>query len=144
MQLIRRAQISDAAELAMCIDAAYSRAILQGIELPAVSEGIEQDIHDHLVWVATNNDRIVGGIVVSLNTDHAHLVNIAVHPGEAGKGIAKSLIQTAVAEVRQQNLGRIDLATHVDMPGNVALYTHLGWVETGRSETKVYMSRDIG
>lgn len=136
--------MSDAIEFAACIDAAYSEARLQGIELPAVSEGIKQDIHDHLVWVAAKCDRIVGGIVVSLNTDHAHLVNIAVHPGEAGKGIAKSLIDTAVAEVRQQNIGRIDLATHVDMPGNVALYAHLGWVETDRSETKVYMSRDIG
>lgn len=141
--MIRRAQLSDVPELVACVDAAYAPAIQQGIELPPVSEGLDQDIRDHFVWVSVNSDRIVGMIVVAVQADHARLVNIAVHPDAGGKGIARSLIETALAEIRRLNVGRIDLATHVDLPGNVGLYAHLGWVETGRLDTKVHMSRDI-
>jgi ribosomal protein S18 acetylase RimI-like enzyme len=143
MKLVRRAQISDVAELVACVDAAYLSAKQLGIKLPPVSEGLDQDILDHLVWVAPDEHRIVGMIVVSVSGNQAHLMNIAVHPDAAGQGVAKSLIKTAFAELRRLSVARIDLATHVEMPDNVALYAHLGWVETGRSETKVYMSRDI-
>ncbi len=135
--------MSDVPELVACVDAAYLQARQQGIDLPPVSEGLDQDIRDHLVWVSVISDRIVGMIVIAVKADHAHLMNIAVHPSEGGKGIAKSLIETAVTELQSLKVGRIDLATHVDMPGNVGLYTYLGWVETGRSDTKVHMSRDI-
>ena len=141
--MIRRAQMSDVPELVACVDAAYAPAKQQGIKLPPVSDGIDQDIRDHLVWVCADNNGIVGMIVVAVKDDLAHLVNIAVHPDAGGKGVARALIDTALTTLRRQNIRRIDLATHVDMAANVALYTHLGWIETGRSETKVLMSRDI-
>lgn len=141
--MIRRAQISDVAELVACVDDAYSLARNRGVELPPVSEGLDQDIRDHLVWVSVNGDQIVGAIVVSVTPGHAHLMNIAVRPEASGHGLAKALIQTALEELRRLNVARFDLATHVEMPENVSLYTHLGWVETDRSATKVHMSREI-
>ena len=35
-------------------------------DLPAVSEGIAEDIATHFVWVAEGDDRIIGGIVLLL------------------------------------------------------------------------------
>ncbi|MBL4767214.1 MAG: GNAT family N-acetyltransferase [Rhodobacteraceae bacterium] len=141
--MIRRAKIRDVAELVACIDAAYDVARESGIDLPPVSEGLDQDIRDHLVWISVEESQTVGVIVVAINSDHAHLMNIAVHPSAGGKGIAKSLIECALEELRRLKVGRIELATHVDMPRNVSLYRHLGWAETGRSGNKVHMSRAI-
>lgn len=141
--MIRRAEISDVSEMVDCVDAAYSSARGRGIELPPVSEELDQDIRDHLVWVSLEGNRIIGIIVVAVNADQAHLVNIAVHPAAAGKGIAKSLIETCLAELRRLDVRQIDLATHIDMPENVSLYSHLGWIETGRTANKVYMSRAL-
>lgn len=83
------------------------------------------------------------GIVIAFGGDHAQPVNIAVDPAFGGQGIGKALIETALDELGAQNVGRIDLATHIAMPENVALYTHLGWTETGRRADKVYMSRSL-
>lgn len=140
---IRPATLDDATELAACIDAAYQAARTRGIKLPPVSEGIEDDIRDHLVWVAQAGSALAGGIVVATDGDRAHLVNIAVDPDFGGQGVGKALIATALSELGNRGVTRIDLATHVEMPENVALYAHLGWVETKRQADKVYMSRSL-
>lgn len=156
--IIRRAQDADAEPLAACISAAYGAALARGVSLPPVAEGIDADIRDHLVWVAEDSGTrggIRGGLVLGLadglrdglqdgrHDAGAHLINIAVDPSFGGRGIGKQLIETAVAAARAAGARRIDLATHVDMPENVALYTHLGWRETGRSGNKVLMSREL-
>lgn len=74
---IRRAERSDSASLVVCIDAAYSVYAEKGIELPAVSEGIAEDIRDNVVWVGVRNERIIGGLVLIPREDHAILANVA-------------------------------------------------------------------
>ncbi|MFD3188956.1 GNAT family N-acetyltransferase [Sedimentitalea sp. HM32M-2] len=140
--IIRRARVSDAADLARCIEAAYAAARDSGVSLPPVAQGVEEDIRQHLVWVAVDGP-ICGGIVLSVTGEAAHMINIAVEPRCAGCGVGRRLIETALAEARQRNAVRIDLATHVDMPENVSLYRHLGWRETGRTDRKVTMSRRL-
>jgi len=139
---IRRADLIDAKGLAACIDAAYAPARARGIDLPPVSEGVDQDIRDHLVWVTEDCD-IRGGIVVAMHGNRAHLVNIAVHPASGGQGIGKQLIETALGVAQDRGALWMDLATHVDMPENVVLYGHLGWQETGREANKVLMTRRL-
>ena len=140
--MVRRAEPGDAAGLAACIDAAYAPARARGIDLPPVADGVDQDIRNHLVWLAEDGN-ILGGIVVALRGDRAHLVNIAVHPAYGGRGIGKKLIETAVGAARDRGAMWMDLATHVDMPENVVMYGHLGWQETGRRANKVLMSRRL-
>lgn len=138
---VRPARKDDAADLVVCIDAAYQAARDRGVALPPVSDGIGDDIRDNLVWVALTDKQIAGGIVVSTGGDSAHLVNIAVDPRFSGQGIGRALIEAALVTLRGRRITRIDLATHVEMPENVALYIHLGWTETGRQADKVHMSR---
>ena len=139
---IRPATVQDVEGLTACINAAYASAFERGISLPPVSDGIDRDIRDHLVWVAEEGG-IIGGIVLGLTDNTAHLINIAVDPSYGGRGVGRALIDTAVAAARDHGATRIDLATHVDMPGNVALYAHLGWCEIGRDANKVRMSRSL-
>lgn len=72
-----------------------------------------------------------------------HLDNLAVHPDHGGKGLARRLITTAEQAARADGYDTLHLATHVDMPNNVALYTRLGWVEIQRSGNKVMMAKPL-
>lgn len=140
--VIRRARLTDVAGLAACMDAAYASARALGVSLPPVSEGLDTDLRDHLVWVAVA-DGIRGGVVLGVGGDVAHLINIAVHPSCGGQGVGKRLLDTALNEARRRGARSMDLATHVDMPENVEMYRHLGWQETGRDQSRIFMSRRL-
>lgn len=141
--IIRRAGREDAAALAVSIDAAYEGYAARLADLPAVSDGIVDDIRDNIVWVATLNGKVVGGLVLVRKPDHMVLANVAVAPDAAGRGLGKALIERAEAECRKHGVGELRLTTHSGMPENVAMYGHLGWRETGRSGNKVHMAKVV-
>lgn len=140
---IRPATARDAPALADCIDAAYAPYRDRIKDLPAVSEGIAETIGTDPVFIAELDRSVVGGVILQVQDDCAILTNVAVDPEFAGMGIGRGLIEHAVAEARQSKKRELRLSTHVDMPRNVRLYEHLGWVETGRSGNKVHMTKTL-
>jgi GNAT superfamily N-acetyltransferase len=138
---IRRAIAADAKALAGCIDAAYSGYAGTIADLPAVSAGLDEDICENLVWVAERDGEIVGGAVLVIAGPVATLANVAVHPDAGGQGLGGALIQTVERHARNAGCSELRLATHIDMPANVALYARLGWRETSRHGNKVLMSK---
>lgn len=141
---MRRAEPADAPALAACIDRAYATHAARIPDLPAVSEGIADDIATHLVWIAEREARIIGGIVLIPASDHAVLANVAVDPAATGLGLGRALIACAEAEAVSLGLATMRLNTHAAIPENVRLYVHLGWHETARSGTKVTMEKQLG
>ena len=141
--LIRAATAQDAAGVRRCIDAAYAGYRDQGIDLPDVSGGIEAEIADHLVFVASEGPQIIAGMVLELGDGYLQLANVAVHPDYGGKGIGKAMLARAQAETIAAGLSLLKLATHVEMPRNIALYQRLGWIETGREGVKVLMEKQL-
>ena len=140
----RKACHSDATALAECIDRAYARYTLRISDLPAVSDGIENDIANNVVWLAVRNNRIIGVVVLVDKEDHVVLANVAVDPGETGRGLGRALIRLAESETIKLCKDKIRLSTHVDMPENVRIYEHLGWCETERLGNKVLMEKRLG
>ena len=140
---IRRATPGDAAALAACIDAAYAIYASRISDLPKVSEGIEYDIKDNIVWVAERDDAIVGGLILKPQTDFMLLANIAVHPDHGGQGVGRALMDRAESDASALGMTEMRLSTHVDMPENVALYEYLGWKETERTGNKVKMRKQL-
>jgi len=138
---IRRAQPSDATQFKECIAAAYAVYRNRIADLPAVTEGIEDDIANHNVWVAESNGEIWGGIVLVNEGAALRLANIAVDPKAKGQGLGGALISLAERECIELGYTEMRLSTHVDMPENVSLYIHLGWQEVERSGNKVKMSK---
>ena len=140
---LRRALRADANDLASCIAAAC--AVYDGriSDLPNVSEGIEDDIANRIVWVAERDSKIVGGLILSIETNFMLVMNVAVHLDASGAGIGRALMDKAEEETRKCGLLEMRLSTHVDMPENVALYEHLGWQETDRSGHKVRMMKTL-
>lgn len=136
---IRRAMPSDAPTLTDCIKAAYAGYADEGIELPPVSEGVPRDIRDNEVWVAADGTHILGGVILSIRGESADLMNIAVHPGAAGRGVGRALMAAALTGAQSAGHSTVELATHRDIPQNVALYEHMGWQVTRREGVKVHM-----
>lgn len=141
--LFRRAAPGDADALATCIDAAYAQYADQIDDLPPVSAGIEGDIAHNQVWVAIAGDELIGGLVLVRQDSWMKLANIAVHPDSAGVGLGRALIELAESEAKRQGCDEIRLNTHVNMPENIELYSHLGWTETGRNGNTVSMSKRL-
>ena len=140
---IRTAKPEDTDPLSAVIAAAYAPFRATIPDLPAVEEGIAEDIRDNLVFVAEGDTGILGGLVLVLKPDFALLANVAVSPAASGQGIGKALIEKAEVECRQRGLGEIRLATHTAMPQNVRLYERLGWRVSETSGNKVLMSKAL-
>jgi ribosomal protein S18 acetylase RimI-like enzyme len=77
-------------------------------------------------------------IVLLPKPDHLLLDNIAVRRSRQGQGFGRRLIAFAEAEARRHGVDEIRLYTHATMTENIALYTRLGFVETGRGHDAGY------
>ena len=140
---IRRAQPADAPAIAACIDAAYAPILAQGLELPPVSEGVYDDIRDNTVWLAQGGDEVLGGLIVTCYDHVLHIANLFVNPAAQGRGLARDLMRLANKHAQMQQCTEMRLATHKDMPENVALYVHLGWEIYATERNKVMMSKPV-
>ena len=140
---LRRAASADADALASCIREAYAVYDERISDLPAVADGIAQDIENHRVWVIEIEDAVVGGIVLVLQEDCLLVANVAVQPVWVGLGLGGALMAHAEKECRELGRHELRLNTHVDMPETIGLYAHLGWEETGRDGNTVSMRKAI-
>jgi len=100
------------------------------------------------VSVLEDPDGAVAAIIVLLpKPDHLLLDNIAVHPDRQGRGLGRRLIAFAESEARRLGYAELRLYTHERMTENIALYTRLGFRETGRGQeagyNRVFMTKPI-
>ena len=136
--VIRRATAADAGGLTAALDAAYAPyRHLPG--LPDVTADLADDIARHDVWVADGPGGILGGVVLSMDGDAAHLVNLGVSPAGAGGGLGRRLVETALEWARDRGANRARLGTHRDMEGTRRCYRQLGWTEVEATGGKVVL-----
>jgi len=91
------------------------------------------------VHVLDGDDRTVAAIIVLLpKPDHLLLDNVAVRPNRQGRGLGRQMVDFAESEARRLGYPEVRLYTHVTMVENIALYTRLGFVETGRGQEAGY------
>lgn len=94
------------------------------------------------------DDRIAAIIVLLPKPDHLLLDNIAVDPARQGQGFGRRLIDFAESETRRLGHRELRLYTHERMTENIALYSRLGFVETGRGRQagfdRVFMTKRLG
>ena len=92
----------------------------------------------HRVFVAEDEGRIVGLIVLIAEDERALLDNVAIHPDAQRRGLGRRLIQLAEDEARRLGFNAIELYTHELMTENQALYARLGYREFDRRTEKGY------
>ena len=141
---LRPAVSGDAPGLAACMRAAYAPFAREIENLPPLTADYAEEIATAQVWVAAMDDRIVGGLILVAEAEAMVLANVAVHPDCSGQGLGRTLIDHAEAEARVQGYRELRLNTPRAMPGNVVLYEHLGWQQTGVSGDTIAMSKVLG
>jgi GNAT superfamily N-acetyltransferase len=145
---LRLAGATDAATVHAIVDAAY-RCYIPRIGKPPgpMLDDYAKRIADGQVWVLGEHDQMVGILVLEETPDGLLLDNIAVAPGQQGKGHGRVLLEFAEAEAKRNGWREIHLYTNALMTENIALYARIGYVETARLSEKgfdrVYMTKSL-
>ena len=138
--MIRPATAEDRTAVEAIVETAYS-VYLERIDKPPgpMLDDYGLLIADGAVSVVDAPDGAIAALIVLLpQPDHLLLDNIAVRPDRQGSGIGRRLIAFAEGEARRLGYAELRLYTHVTMTENIALYTRLGFIETGRSHQAGY------
>ena len=134
---LRRAWLADVAEITTLVRSAYARHVPRiGREPMPMTADYGAAVRAHQVWVQDAADGIVAVLELIPAVDHLLVENIAVRPALQGKGIGRGLMAFAEREAHRQGLPEMRLFTNARMFENIALYTRLGFHETGREAFK--------
>jgi ribosomal protein S18 acetylase RimI-like enzyme len=145
---IRAACAADAASVHAIVDAAY-RSYIPRIGKPPgpMLDDYAKRIAAGQVWILADASAIVGILVLEEAPDGLLLDNIAVAPGQQGKGHGRTLLDFAETEAKRRGWNEIHLYTNAMMTENIALYRRIGYVETSRVTEKgfdrVYMTKRL-
>ena len=146
---IRPAEPSDVEAVSSCVRAAYA------IYLERIGRPPAPMIADYAaliaareVWVACEEETIVGVLVLRPRADSLLLENVAVTPARQGRGIGRALIGFAERHAGELGLPAVELYTNERMTENLSFYPALGYVETGRRQeagfSRVFYRKQIG
>src|SRR5258707_4551831 len=143
--MIRCARPADRAAIERIVRAAYGLYVERIGKPPGpMLDDYTALISDGRVSVLEEADRTMAAIIVLLpEPDHLLLDNIAVRPDRQGQGLGRRLIAFAEEQARRLGHSEVRLYTHEKMTENIALYTRLGFVETGRGQPSRYEPESI-
>ncbi len=83
-------------------------------------------------WVvALEADQVVGYVGSQSSVDEADIMNIAVHPDWRRRGIAQSLIESLIVELKNRGSHALLLEVRVSNEPAIALYEKLGFHQVG-------------
>ncbi len=136
---IRLARTTDLDAVVQIVRNAYSGYIARIGKPPGpMLDDYGSRIHDRVLFVAEQDGRLAGLLVLLPATGHLLLDNVAVSPAFQGQGIGRALMRFAELEALRQGFGELRLYTHEKMTENIAMYAALGWEEIGRGEQEGY------
>lgn len=134
MTVIRNAEAGDLDAVRACAIAAYALYVPRIGRKPApMVADFEAHQARHELHVAVDERGSVRGYIVCYpRADQFHVENVAVDPAHQGQGVGRALLHFADGAACQAGLGMLELYTNAKMTENLALYTRLGFQETGR------------
>lgn len=136
---IRPAGASDLPAIVRIVSAAYEKYVVRIGKPPGpMLDDYPSHIRAHTAWVIEIAGRVGGIIVLLPKDDHLLLDNVAVDPALQGRGIGRALMAFAEKEAQRRGYRELRLYTHEKMTENLAMYSALGWHETGRGEEAGY------
>lgn len=136
---IRPARAGDVAAIGAIVDAAYAIYIPRMGKKPGpMLDDYAARVAEGVVWVAEQDGKVAGVVVLLPEDDHLLLDNVAVAPEAHGKGVGRALVAFAEAEARRRGHAEIRLYTHEKMTENIAMYPRLGYEETHRAQQAGY------
>ncbi|ORM26947.1 GNAT family N-acetyltransferase [Williamsia sp. 1135] len=134
MVSIRSARPDDAHAVSILINDAFTPYIDRiGTEPAPMHTDYAVLIDSGTVWVAEDEDQLVGTIVLTPKADHLLLDNLAVPALARGLGIGALLLDFAAEHGRALGVAEVRLYTNAAMTENLDFYPRRGFVETHRS-----------
>lgn len=134
MQTIRRAEPQDAECITALVTEAYTPYIARIGKKPApMLEDYRQVLQENETFVLTDNDEVVGVLVMSPESTELLLVNVAVSARHKGKGLGKVLMAFCEEHALGKGMAAVRLYTHERMIENIDIYKKLGYLETHRA-----------
>ena len=131
--VVERAKAEDVPAIKPMVDAAYSKYIERLGKLPAAMySDYDKLLETQNVYVLRIRGRVVGSILLSRDGDAIKINNLVVDPTAQGRGYGRVLMDYAEQTARAQGLAAVTLFTNEKMHENIALYTKIGFTETGR------------
>lgn len=132
----RRAMQSDVPAVRELVRAAYAKWVpAVGREPKPMTADYAQAIEAHIVDLLMVDSKLVGVIEVVTEPNCILIENIAVAPGETGKGYGRLLMAHAADIARARDCGRLRLYTNKLMAENIAFYLKLGYRIDGEETT---------
>jgi len=145
---MRKATPSDLQGIETCAIAAYTPYVERIGRKPApMVADFSASIGKGHLYVAQEDDQVVGFVVFYAKQDHVHLENVAVAPGFQNRGIGRKLIGFVEQQAQQDGYTRIELYTNAMMTENLELYPRLGFEQFDRrledGFDRVYFSKTL-
>ncbi len=82
-----------------------------------------------LLW---RGDRLAGYLCTWTVGDELHIHNVVTDPQMRRRGVARSLLESALARGRQEGIARVFLEVRLSNEAAIALYRAFGFETTGR------------
>jgi ribosomal protein S18 acetylase RimI-like enzyme len=141
---IRRATADDAAPMRAIALAAYAKYVPRiGREPAPMGADYEAEVAANHAVVIEAAGSVRGYMIAWPESDAYFIDNIGVDPECQGGGLGRRLIDHAASQADRLGLPALCLYTNALMSENLAMYAHIGFVETHRSVEKgfhrVYM-----
>ena len=137
--MIRPARPEDADAIRRLVLDAYGHYVARMDKPPGpMLDDYDRRIADGQAWVL--EDGQLAGVLILEDAEGGALLldNVAVAPSAQGKGYGRALVAFPEEEARRRGHGVVRLYTNVLMAENLALYSRLGFRETGRVSEKGY------
>ena len=130
---LRRALPADAAAVRELTREAYSKWVpVIGREPLPMRADYDRAVRDHIVVLCEDGARLVALVELIAGDDHLLIENLAVRPGEQGKGLGALLLAHADVVARSLNLPEIRLFTNAAFATNISFYARRGYNEYRR------------
>ncbi|MBW0447399.1 GNAT family N-acetyltransferase [bacterium M00.F.Ca.ET.228.01.1.1] len=130
---IRSADLRDLSTVQRITERAYAVWIsVLGYPPQPVTDDHARRIARGEVLLACIRGEVVGLVIVESDVEDDLIFNVAVDPDYAGNGIGSRLIAEVEHRARANGRSGMRLYTNALMSKNIALYSKLGYVETGR------------
>jgi len=94
------------------------------------STSIAVKAKDEVLFIATENEALIGCIFAKSRPDALYVGKLAVWPKRQGQGIGRALILAAEDLARQTGLSALELDTRIELTENHATFAALGFVKT--------------
>lgn len=136
---IRLAAEPEVHEVKACVVAAFEGYVERIGKPPApMLLDFAAEIRARRVWVAVDEEHIVG-VIVQYPTEHGFYIDtVAAPPTNQGKGVGRALLTFAENEAGRQGYDSIYLCTNSMMTENQVFYPRIGYVEYDRKHEAGY------